>query len=294
MQKYWTAFPLNADDVAKVAVGPSKWPGGASEFTPWLKLMTDIVTGDAFGVDRIDYLLRDSLHAGVAYGRFDHYRLIDTLRILPSPVDDRPVIGIEIGGIHAAEALQQARYFMFSQLYLHRVRRAYDAHLRAFLKAWLPDGRYKIDLDSHLGITDNEVLVAIHRAAADESLPGHDPARRIVERDHYRVLYERRAEDRKRVLNPEKAVHHAAARHFGEEAVSLDVYRQGSQSIDFAVLRDDDTVVSSLQESEILNRIPGATALYVFVVPEKRVEAKAWLAENLEAILLSASESDHE
>src|SRR5437868_1269260 len=40
MQKYWTAFPLNADDVAKVAVGPSKWPGGASEFTPWLKLMT--------------------------------------------------------------------------------------------------------------------------------------------------------------------------------------------------------------------------------------------------------------
>ena len=45
--------------------------------------------GDAFGVDRMDYLLRDSHHAGVAYGRFDHYRLIDTLRILPAPPADK-------------------------------------------------------------------------------------------------------------------------------------------------------------------------------------------------------------
>jgi hypothetical protein len=29
-------------------------------------------------VDRMDYLLRDSYHTGVAYGRFDHNRLIDT------------------------------------------------------------------------------------------------------------------------------------------------------------------------------------------------------------------------
>ena len=71
-----------------------------------------------------------------------------------------------------------------------------------------------------------------------------------------------------------------------------DAYRQKSQSIDFAVLRDDDTVVSSLQESDILNRIPGAAAGYVFVVPEKRVEAKAWLAQNLEAILQSAGEGN--
>src|SRR4051794_27044858 len=28
MLKHWQAFPLNVDDVAKVAVGPSKWPGG--------------------------------------------------------------------------------------------------------------------------------------------------------------------------------------------------------------------------------------------------------------------------
>ena len=32
---------------------------------------------------RMDYLLRDSHHTGVAYGKLDHYRLVNTLRILP-------------------------------------------------------------------------------------------------------------------------------------------------------------------------------------------------------------------
>ncbi len=49
--------------------------------------MSEIIVGDAFGVDRMDYLLRDSHHAGVAYGKFDHFRLIDTLRILPKGVN---------------------------------------------------------------------------------------------------------------------------------------------------------------------------------------------------------------
>lgn len=283
MRPRWHAFPIRPDDVAKVAAGPAKWPGGASEFSPWDKLMTDIVT-DAFGVDRVDYLLRDSLHAGVAYGRFDHYRLIDTLRILPSPVDETPVIGIEAGGIHAAEALQQARYFMFSQLYLHRVRRAYDLHLRDFLAEWLPGGTYSTDIAAHLQMTDNEVLAAIHAAARNPSADGYEPARRIVERKHYRVLYSRRAEDLQMSLEPERAIYEAAKEQFGE-AVRLDGYRQESQSIDFAVLRDDGSVVSSLQESEILNRIPGAAAGYVFIVPERKVEAMQWLAAHHDAIL---------
>lgn len=66
----------------------------------------------------MDYLLRDSLHTGVAYGRFDHHRLIDTLRILPDPPggpgDDEagvraPGLGIEYGGVESAEALLLAR-----------------------------------------------------------------------------------------------------------------------------------------------------------------------------------------
>lgn len=108
---------LCPEDVVKLAVGPKKakdlW------FSDWEDVLSEIIVGDAFGVDRMDYLLRDSHHAGVAYGKFDHYRLIDTLRILPTPSsgneeDTRePALGVEEGGIQSAEALMLARYFMY-------------------------------------------------------------------------------------------------------------------------------------------------------------------------------------
>ena len=72
---------MRTEDVVKLAVGQAKLPDEA--FTDWEAVLSEIVVSDAFGVDRMDYLLRDSLHAGVGYGKFDHYRLIDSLRILP-------------------------------------------------------------------------------------------------------------------------------------------------------------------------------------------------------------------
>ncbi len=129
--------PLRTEDVVKLAVGQRK--ATEYEFSPWDSLMAEIVVGDVFGVDRMDYLLRDSHHVGVAYGKFDHYRLIDTLRIL-SRDGEEPTLGIEEGGLHSAEALVLARYFMFSQVYLHQARRVYDIHLQDFLRDWLPGG----------------------------------------------------------------------------------------------------------------------------------------------------------
>src|SRR5205823_6053140 len=149
-------------------------------FTVWEAILAEIIVGNSFGVDRMDYLLRDSYHAGVAYGRFDHYRLIDTLRILPKPLGEtppagqeaqpdegappsprapapgEPALGVEAGGLHSAEALLLARYFMYSQLYFHPVRRIYDLHLQQFLKEWLDGGRFSTVLADHLQMTDNE------------------------------------------------------------------------------------------------------------------------------------------
>jgi uncharacterized protein len=132
MQEVWMATtpPLRPADIAQVAVKPAK---GAT-VPPWIAILREIITGDVFGADRMDYLLRDSYHAGVAYGRFDHFRLIDTMRILPPPAqggqeEERrepsasPELGIEIGGLQAAEALLLARYSMFTQVYFHRTRR---------------------------------------------------------------------------------------------------------------------------------------------------------------------------
>src|SRR5436305_15012985 len=103
------------------------------------------------------------------------------------------MIGIEKGGIHAAEALQLARQLMFLQLYYHHVRLAYDIHLSEFMVQWLES--YPTTVEEHLRMTDNEVLSAIATAAADQQRQGHDPARRIARREHYRTVYERHALD---------------------------------------------------------------------------------------------------
>ena len=54
------------------------------DFTPWERVVSSIITGDFFGADRIDYLLRDAQYTGLAYGVFDYHQLIEMLRIVPS------------------------------------------------------------------------------------------------------------------------------------------------------------------------------------------------------------------
>jgi len=281
------------DQVAKIAIGPEKWAkwfGKATDFDEWDLLMTEIVTGDAFGVDRIDYLLRDSHHAGVAYGRFDHYRLIDTLRILRHPKTDGPMIGIQKGGIHAAEALQLARQFMFLQLYYHHVRIAYDIHLSEFMIQWLHT--YPTDVEGHMRLTDNEVLAAIANAARDELAPGHDPARRIVTRSHFRRIYDRNAMDQQLRRDAVQTIAEQLTARFGEENVQHRVIPPKQQHIDFPVLLDSREISTSIAESQIYADFKPATVGFVFISPERRKEAETWLKDNKKRILSEQMELD--
>ena len=84
--------------------------------------------------DRADYLLRDSHHIGVAYGKYDLNRLLVTLTVAIEPETNSPVLAIEEGGEHSAEALIIARYMMFTQVYFQHTRRAYDYHVAQTLK----------------------------------------------------------------------------------------------------------------------------------------------------------------
>lgn len=292
MQELWNAMtpPLNADHVAKIAVGTEKWSG--APFTEWEELMTEIVTGDPFGVDRIDYLLRDSLHAGVAYGRFDHQRVIDTLRILWDDELQKAVVGIEAGGMHAAEGLQLARYFMFEQLYFHKVRRALDVHLKKYLPAFLPGGTYPTTVDGHLRLTDDHVLAAMQDDVADPESPRHQLASRILQRRFFRVLYDRRPEDLKKNADAVGAVYRAACERFGKDLVARDTNIKmdkpesaAPKPFRFAVERDDGVVVSSIHLSQILGQMPKAVFDFVFITPELLEEGRAWLNANLDRII---------
>ena len=269
------------------------------EFSDWETILSEIIVGDAFGVDRMDYLLRDSHHAGVAYGKFDHYRLIDTLRILPPPPSgegedsQEPALGVEQGGIQSAEALMLARYFMFSQVYCHHVRRIYDIHLMDFLKEWLKGGAFSSDLSVHLGMTDNEVTAGLLAAAFDQSKFGHLHARRIVAREHFKRVYERNPDDMKINSEAGKAVFEALNAEFGSENFRHDRYPQGSGAPDFPVRMRDDRIVSSLAISETLNNVPVVSIDYVFAERTMVANAQKWLREHRANIIQPREEADN-
>ena len=105
-------------------------------------------------VDKMDYLLRDSQYCGVRYGLYDLGRIVDTICLYDEDPDGGLRLGIDEGGIHAIEGLILARYFMFTQVYFHRVRRAYDLILTDFigeiLSEELGEPKYPEDLLGYL------------------------------------------------------------------------------------------------------------------------------------------------
>jgi HD superfamily phosphohydrolase len=97
--------------------------------TPAQRILGSILSGP-IDVDKIDYLMRDSLHAGVPYGRhFDRRRLIGSLCL--NQAGDG--LAITDKGKTAAEMMVFARYVMFSEVYWHHAVRSATAMLqRAF------------------------------------------------------------------------------------------------------------------------------------------------------------------
>jgi HD superfamily phosphohydrolase len=131
-------------------------------------------------VDKMDYLMRDSLHAGVPYGRnFDQPRLIQSLCL--NEAGDG--LAISDKGKTAAEMMVFARYVMFSEVYWHHAVRAATAMLqRAFYTLY-----GALDLDALFRLSEQAMIDALRAAAGDgpagELLDGlFGPTRRLYKR----------------------------------------------------------------------------------------------------------------
>ena len=131
-------------------------------------------------VDKLDYLARDSLHAGVPYGRhFDQDRLLASLCL------DEPgtALAITEKGRTAAELMVFARYVMFSEVYWHHAVRAATAMLQRAV--WLV--RERLDPAAITATDDREfaewLLTAAEGTPAEPLAAGlFGPTRRLFKR----------------------------------------------------------------------------------------------------------------
>ena len=172
-------YNFKVDDIAKLIEGKATESGAA--------LWQDIVSSQ-LDADRMDYLLRDSYHAGVEYGRYDWRRVIATVELVLDVETGSPRLGVSEQGRHAAEAMIIARYMMFNQVYFHKTRVAFDYHLQQALETMLPGGKFpppdSRGLKDYLSWDDWRVLGELSNGR------GGEHGARLVKRDFYRLIYE--------------------------------------------------------------------------------------------------------
>jgi HD superfamily phosphohydrolase len=151
------------------------------------RILRSLLSGP-IDIDKMDYLARDSLHAGVPYGRnFDQSRLIRSLCL--NEAGDS--LAISDKGRTPAEMMVFARYVMFSEVYWHHGVRSATAMLqRAF---YLLHGG--LDLDVLFRLTEESLIARLRRAAegspAGELLDGlFGSTRRLYKRLAQYSLFE--------------------------------------------------------------------------------------------------------
>jgi len=128
-------------------------------------------------VDRMDYLLRDTMMTGVKYGIYDLEWVLKSIEIN----EEADQLYISAPGIYAVEDYLQARYYMFRPVYFHRTLRAAEAVLHSTLKralklfrdggVWCASGTAmeailagnELTLERHLALDDSDFVFHIKR-----------------------------------------------------------------------------------------------------------------------------------
>ena len=139
----------------------------------------------------MDYLLRDSLYCGVRYGLYDLERIVDTITLYDESPDGLLRLGIRGGGTHAIEGLILARYFMFTQVYFHAVRRAYDLILTDFIAELIQSETgsdlYPEGVMEYIAWNDPRILAAMNQRMNKDD---KNLAWKLASRQHPKRVYE--------------------------------------------------------------------------------------------------------
>jgi len=154
-------------------------------------------------VDRMDYLLRDSLMTGAKYGIYDLEWIINALAI--DEAADR--VYVQARGIYAVEEYLQARYYMFRQVYFHRTLRSAEAVLRSIMRravrlldagedVWRAEGtafekilrREPLSIGEHMQVDDSDFVFHVKQWQNSNDAILRDLSRRFISRRLFKAV----------------------------------------------------------------------------------------------------------
>lgn len=249
-------------------------------------------------VDRMDYLLRDALNTGVSYGRFELARLIRSLTIHEGDVVLRH------SGLHTAEQYILARYFMYTQVYLHPATVGSDVLVRQILtranELWqsgdlrempkellaiLSTSGERVSVEDYLAIDESTLQYAFHMWSGSHDDVLSDLSKRFLHRRLFAHVV------RQEPTSEEWAALRTAARALGfhpdyyvsgrNSAIAGYVYRGEGISVQKA----DGTISELSRESRLVrNLVPDSE--YRLFLPKEMMEGEGPICERVRSILI--------
>lgn len=112
-------------------------------------------------LDKTDYLKRDAMMCGVAYGEIDVDRLRHALILLRDPSTGRLGVGLREKGLSALESLLFAKYQMYRNVYWQHAVRSATAMYKRLVEDALQSGALQVD--ALASYTDEGILHALER-----------------------------------------------------------------------------------------------------------------------------------
>ncbi len=100
-----------------------------NDHPPWQKYLLS----SQIDLDRLDYLMRDSLFSGAGCGHFDWYRILTSFELYDGGPAGRDLIWPDKTKL-AIEEYVFARYYMYQNVYLHKTTRGFEKILEAMWK----------------------------------------------------------------------------------------------------------------------------------------------------------------
>jgi len=123
-------------------------------------------------VDRLDYLVRDSLNTGLSYGRVDLNYIVNNLELTGEK--EKEVV-VRAKAKSSIEHMLMCRYFMFNTVYMHKTVFAFEETIRRIVLAlWKKEEIYKSgDQIEQMARVDSKEFLDFHDGYLDALIKKH-------------------------------------------------------------------------------------------------------------------------